>query len=175
METLINIAAFVHVLGAAIGVAGITFGEIFYLKATADGRVDAREREYMHTTFFALKWGLLLILLSGVVLGVLEYAYAGAQNHILGAPWWFINTLAFVIIFAGWGMMREKVSWWLGSALAFSGWWMVLMLDAWQITTPEASFSYLSLVFAYIVFAAVTAAVLSYARFFMSTSPTAKK
>lgn len=168
MTTLIAIAAFVHVLGAAIGAAGITFGEVFYLKATADGRVDARERDYMHTTFFALKWGLMLILVSGIALGILEYAYVGAENHVLAAPWWFINTLAFVIIFAGWGMAREKISWALGSALAFSGWWMVFMLDAWQITSPETSFSYMALVFTYVVFAAVTAAVLSYARFFMS-------
>ncbi len=167
MITLINIAAFVHVLGAAIGAAGITFGEIFYLKATADGRVDARERDYLHTTFFALRWGLLVILLSGIVLGTLEYAYVGAENHVISAPWWFINTLAFVIIFAGWGLMKGKVSWWIGSSLAFSAWWMVLMLDAWQITSPEASFSYVALVFAYVVFALITAGALSYARFFM--------
>lgn len=167
MEILINSAAFVHVLGAAIGAAGITFGEIFYLKATADGRIDARERDYLHTTFFALKWGLLLTLVSGIILGMLEYAYSGAESHVLSAPWWFINTLAFVIIFSGWAMMNEKISWWLGSSLAFSGWWMLLMLDAWQITSPEMSFSYVALVFAYVVFAAVTAGVLSYARFFM--------
>lgn len=169
MTTLISIAAFVHVLGAAIGAAGITFGEIFYLKATADGRVDARERDYLHTTFFALKWGLMLTLISGITLGILEYAYSGAENHVLSAPWWFVNTLAFVIIFAGWGMAREKISWWLGSSLAFSGWWMVLMLDAWQITAPEASFSYMALIFAYVVFTAVTALALSYARFFMNS------
>ncbi len=174
MATFIQILAFVHVLGAAIGVAGITFAEIFYLKATADGRVDARERDYLHTTFFALKWGLLVVLLAGIALGVLSYAFPLVPVQVLSAPWWFMNTLAFSIIFAGWSMMRGAVSWWLSSSLAFSGWWMLFMLDAWQVAAPGATFSYLSLVFAYVVFAAVVAGVLSYARFFVGYTPSEK-
>src|SRR3989344_1337539 len=170
IENLVIFFAAFHTLGAALGVGGITFAEILYVKATRDGRVDAREREYVRATFFALRWGMTVVLLAGVALGLLEYKSPGASQGVLFAPLWFQNTLALVIIAAGYALAKGRIPWWFGSSAALVGWWFMLTIDAWR-TIP---FSYLSLVIAYIVLVFLPGAVLSYLRFLLSESKVAR-
>jgi len=160
IENLIIFFTVLHTLGAALGALGVTFAEILYLKATRDGRVDAREREYIRTTFFALRWGLTLVLLSGVVLGIIEYQNPNAAQGVLFAPLWFQNTLALIIIATGYALAKNRIPWWLGSSALLTSWWFTLVIDAWR----SVPFSYLSLVISFIVLTFIAAGALSYVR-----------
>jgi hypothetical protein len=149
-----------HLLGVTIGVAGITFAEIFYLKATADGRIDAREKEYIRSTFWALKWGMFIVLISGSLLILVEYQLPFMNQAVLFAPLWVQETLCLVIITSGWALVKKKVSWFVGTALAFSAWWMILILDAWH----NVPLGYSSLIILYALFASLSAIILGYVR-----------
>lgn len=162
---LITFLWIVHTLGAALGAGSIAFAEVFYAKATADGKVDEREREYLRTTFFALRFGMTTVLLSGIVLILVEYAAPELPQGVLFTPIWFQNTLALAAIASGWGLSRSRIPWWLGSAAAFSAWWMMLVIDAWR-TIP---FNYFTLIILYVIFVFVTAGAFSYLRIFLES------
>jgi hypothetical protein len=70
------------------------------------------------------------------------------------------NTLAIIITIAAWLMSRRAFPWWLGSSVVFAGWWMMLVLDAWQgISVP-----YLTLLFAYVISVFIAGGIWSYIR-----------
>ncbi len=149
-----------HLLGAALGAGGVLFAEIFYTKAIADGRITEKEREYFATTYWSLRWGMTTVLLSGIALIVVQYLLPNSPEAVLYAPLWMQNTLILIITAVGWMLSRDLVSWWVGSSMVFAGWWMILVLDAFQ----TFSFPYLLLLSAYAVAIFVSAAFWGYAR-----------
>lgn len=162
MTALIPLLYGLHLIGCALGVAGITFAEMLYLKASRDGRIDSREKEYIRSTYWAMKWGLSITLVAGLVLTALQYQLAvpAQAQAVMYAALWMQDALAFVVIFSGWALAMRALPWWLATALAYSAWWMMLMLHAWQ-TIP---LSFLSLAFLYVIFAGAAAIVLGYLR-----------
>ncbi len=160
MQALALILAGIHAIGAALGAGGVTFAEIFYTKATADGRIDRREQEYFRATFWALQWGLLTVLISGIALTIIQYFLPNSPQAVLYAPLWMQNTLALVIIIAAWFVSRRAFPWWVGSSLIFAGWWMMLVLDAYR----TASVSYFWLWWAYALLFFLSALGWGYAR-----------
>ena len=149
-----------HLLGAALGCAGITFAEILYLMATKDGRIDTREQSYIRSTYWAMKWGLSLALLSGLLLTIMQYQAALPNQVVMYSALWMQDALALFIIFSGWALAAKRASWWFATAVSFSAWWMMLLLHAW-LTIP---LSFASLFFLYVLFVAATAIILGYVR-----------
>jgi hypothetical protein len=160
MAELTPLLSSLHLLGAALGCAGITFAEIFYLKATSDGRIDTREQSYIRSTYWAMKWGLSLALISGLLLTIAQYQSGSPYQIVMYSALWMQDTLALLIIFSGWALAAKRTSWWFATSVAFSAWWMMLLLHGW-LTIP---LSYMSLVFLYVVFAGATAIILGYFR-----------
>jgi hypothetical protein len=149
-----------HTLGAALGAAGATYAEIIYTKAMADGRIDRREREYFMTTYWALQWGMLTVLVTGLALVVVQFFLPASPDATLYEPLWIQNTLALIITVSAWMLGRSFISWGIGSALVFAGWWMLLILDCFR----DYSFSYLGLLFIYVFLAFCSAVFWGYAR-----------
>lgn len=58
LYTLIEV---VFSLGLTLGVGSSTFALIFYIKSLQDGVIDATERSFLHTVFFVLRIGMVLI------------------------------------------------------------------------------------------------------------------
>jgi hypothetical protein len=150
----------IHVIGAALGAAGVTYAEIFYTKATADGHIDRREYDYFSTTFWALRWGMTVVLVSGIALVIVQYLLPNSPEDVFYAPLWTQNTLALVITLAAWFTSRKMFPWWLGSSLAFAGWWMMLVLDG----ARNATFSYLHLLMVYVLLVCASAVFWGYVR-----------
>ncbi len=160
LAALATLLAIIHGLGAAFGVGGVTYAEVTYTKAIADNRITDRERDYFAKSFWALRWGMTTVLLSGIALIIVQYFLPDSPDTVLYAPLWMQNTLALVVTLSAWLMARKYISWWLGSSIAFAGWWMLLILDAFALFP----FSYLILLFTYFVAVFLSAAFWGYVR-----------
>lgn len=167
MPTLLAVLSVIHTLGAAIGAAGITFAEITYLKATADGRIDSRERNYIRTTFWALKWGMATVLVSSVAIIFLQYQDATATQTVMTPAFWTQLTLTLVVLLAGYELAKKRVPWLVATSFGFAAWWMILVLDAWH----GVSGGYLAFVFFYLLFAFVSLGVWGYLRMVLTKHP----
>jgi hypothetical protein len=153
----------VHAIGAALGAGAATFAEIAYAKAIADNRVEERERAYFAKSYWALRWGMTTVLLSGIALIIVQYFLPDSPDAVLYAPLWMQNTLVLVIAISAWLMARGHVDWWVGSSIAFAGWWMLFILDAFALFP----FSYLVLLFAYLIGVFISAAFWGYVRTYL--------
>ena len=150
----------VHALGAALGAAGVTFAELFYTRAVVDGKINTCEKEHIRHTLWALRWGVMVVVLSGIALVTVEYFLPNSAQTVLTVPFWMIHTLTVIVIIFGFLISRSLVPWWIGSAAAFTAWWMMLALHGWR-TIPM---SYLALLIAYILLTLFVAAMFHYVR-----------
>lgn len=132
LEPFAMLLVAVHGLGAALGAGGALFAEIFYAKATADGRLDHREREWFRSTFFALRWGMTLVLASGILLVFIQYFLPDSPERIVHQGLWIQNILALVVLGFAYFLSRRRISWQFGAAAVFAGWWTIFALDVWQ-------------------------------------------
>jgi hypothetical protein len=160
LTALATILIFIHSLGAMLGAGGITYAEVFYTKAVADGHVDRKERDYFARSYFALRYGMTTVLLTGLALIIVQYFLPNSPDEVLYAPLWMQNTLALIVTFAAWALSRDFIPWWAGSSIAFAGWWMLLILDAFALFPIP----YLFLLFVFVIAVFVSAAFWGYAR-----------
>ena len=159
LPLIISVVAGIHTLGAAAGAFGSLFAEIFYAKATRDGKIDTRERDYLSITYKTLSWGMMTVLITSILLTGIGLAYPVSTITALSTALWMQITLIFVILLFAWLLSRSQVSWWVGSSVVFSGWWMFLLLDVFPTNLP-----YTVLAFAYLIFVFICAAVWGYVR-----------
>jgi small-conductance mechanosensitive channel len=146
-----------HTIGAVLGAGGVTFAELLYAQGIADGKIDASEEKHIRATFFSLRWGMSLLLISGVGLIVVEYLLPNTPQHVMLTPFWVMNTLTVVILLFGFLLSRRTISLWLGGSVALTSWWMILILDAWQGPSP----SYTVLMFTFVLACGFVAFVLA--------------
>jgi hypothetical protein len=157
---LISIFSALNALGAIIGTAFVTWGEIFYTRAAADERIDHHERKYLRHLFRSMKFGMLLVLISSVALVVLEYLVPTAPETVLTSPFWALQTFVWLILILGWLLSKDRVAWWFGSAAILVAWWMIVLIDFGFLD----SYTYLVLIAAYVVVTFVLAGLLGYVR-----------
>jgi hypothetical protein len=157
---LISAFGLLHTLGAVIGTAFTTFAEAFYTRAAADDRISHHERKYLRRMFRGLKFGMLLVLCSGIGLIVCEYLVPSAPETVLTAPFWAFQTLTYVVIILGWLLSKDKAPWWFSSAAILVGWWMILLIDL-GLLNP---FGYIELMLSYIFTTFIVAGLLHYFR-----------
>jgi hypothetical protein len=160
LPTLIEAVFLLHLIGAMIGAASVTYAEFFYTLAAADGIIDHHERKYLRHIYHGLTYGMVLVVLSGIALIVLEYLVPNAPQDVLAAPFWMIETLTLLVILFAEGLTHKKIGWWLASAAILTGWWMILLLDLGLLN----SFGYLKLLVAYVLATFVVAGILGLIR-----------
>lgn len=160
MWVLLNFFALVQAVGAIIGAGGSVVGELAYLKAMQDGRIDGAERRQLAIIARALRYGMILLLLGSIALVLADYSFSLPFIPALTTSYWLLMTLALVVIYFSWALSRRKVAFWLGSAAVFTGWWCIVFLTIGYF--PELSYG--ASIVIYVVATAFFAALLSYAR-----------
>ena len=158
---LVAILIFFQALGALGGAASAVLGEIAYVHARRDGHIDRAERAHLAHLARGLRFGMLLVLLASFGLVVEAYRHASVVQPALTASYWILIGLALIIVYASWALSRGKISFALGSAIAFTGWWFLGYLTLGRL--PVSSFG--AAVALYVVAVAVFYGLLRYARF----------
>ncbi|MGH7175449.1 MAG: hypothetical protein ACREGR_03780 [Minisyncoccia bacterium] len=160
MGTLIAIFAVLQAVGAILGAGGAVWGELSYFNAIADGRLDRAERAHLSVIAKALRWGMLILLVSSIALVLIAFILSNPLQPALTSGYWALMTLALVVIWASWALSRRRVPFWFGSAAIFTGWWMMALLALGRL--PLLSYG-ATVAFA-IVACAIIAGVLAYIR-----------
>ena len=122
---------FAHIIGTALGVGGATLGEVFYLKAARDGKVDPHENDALRTIFYVLRVGMALLIISGFGYFIM-LRLEGHTTPLLGARMWAKLTIVLILLFGVVAWHTRKVPMWLGSAISLTSWYAALIIGAWR-------------------------------------------
>lgn len=160
MTELILLLFFCQALGAVVGVSTAVWGELAYIHAMRDGRVDTAERAHLRVIAHGLRFGMTLLLLSSFALVVIAFALHESPQPALLASYWIFSALTLLIIGISWALSRRNISFALGSAAAFTAWWMLAYLTLGQL--PVLSFGAAAAL--YVVLTVAIYAVLSLIR-----------
>ena len=125
MRELFEILLFCQASGAVIGVVCVVWGEIAYLRALQDGRIDTAERAHLSVIAHGLRYGMLLLLIATLCLEIVAYLARSVPQPAVTARYWIGTLLALLVIGMTWALSRHQISFALGSALVFSGWWFL--------------------------------------------------
>jgi hypothetical protein len=129
MVALISFTVFCQALGAFIGAGAAIWGELAYMRAMRDGKIDVAERAHLRIIAHGLQFGMVLLLLASFVLVVLAYLLKASTQPALTTSYWSLIVAAFVVIYVSWALSRKKISFALGSAIAFTAWWFLAYLS----------------------------------------------
>lgn len=160
MTSFVAFIVFCQVLGALIGAFSTVWGEIAYLHAMRDGKLDHAERMHLRAIAHGLRFGMTLLLLASLALVVAAYLSHFAIQPALTSTYWTLIVFALLIVYVSWALSRGRISFGLGSALAFTAWWFLAYLTLGWL--PPLSFG-ATLAF-FVVATGVFYAILSYAR-----------
>jgi len=164
MIELVPLLLLCQALGALIGVAAAVWGEIAYVRALRDGRVDVAERMHLHSIANGLRSGMTLMLLASFALVAVAYTKHAVLQPALTASYWILIVLSLLVISVSWALSRRRISFALGSAVAFTGWWFLAYLTLGQM--PSLPFG--TAVAFFVVATALFYALLRYARLLAS-------
>jgi hypothetical protein len=160
---LISLAALLQTFGALIGAGMTTFAEIFYIEAAADGKIDHHERKYLRRMYNSLRFGMSVVVISGIALIVLEYLVPDAPQDVLVAPFWALETLILIVVLLGRSISEKVSEWWVASSAVLAGWWMILFIDLGFAN----SFGYIQILVLYMFLTFLFASLFGYARVFV--------
>ncbi len=158
---VVTLLVFFQALGAIMGAVSAVLGELAFIRAMRDGRIDHAERAHLDHIARGLRFGMLLLLVASFGLVVEAYFHAAAIQPALTASYWTLVLLALLVIYASWALSRGRISFALGSAVVFTGWWFLAYLALGFF--PELTFG--AAVALYVVAVAIFYGLLRYARF----------
>ncbi len=153
MLALVAFLVVCQALGAIIGAVTAVWGELAYVKALRDGKIDAAERKHLAIIGHGLRYGLMLLLLASLGLIVVAYLEQPATQPALTSSYWTLSILALVVIGVSSALARKRISFALASAILFTAWWFLVYL----------SFGWLALSFGAAAMAFIVASVIFYA------------
>lgn len=163
MTTLVYFLVFCQALGALSGACMAVWSELAYMRYMRDGKIDHAERAHLNVIAHGLRFGMSLLLLSSFALVIVMYLLHATQQPALTASYWILIVLAILIISVSWALSRRRISFALGSAVIFTGWWFLVFLTFGQL--PALTFG--AGVALYIVGVAILYALFHYARFLL--------
>jgi len=149
----------VHLIGTALGVGGATYAEVFYLKAAKDSQIDPREHSTLKTIYYVLRFGMILLVLSGFGYLIL-YRLTGNSAALYNPRLWAKLTIVLVLLFGVVFWYVRRIPMWLGSAVSLVSWYAALVLGAWR----GLQASYLSILGGYLVAIIIVAVILTWIR-----------
>ncbi len=164
MATLVVFVLFCQALGALIGAGAVIWGEIAYVRAVRDGKIDRAERAHLEALAHGLRFGMTLLLLASLALVIVEYAARAATQPALTTSYWALIVFALIVIYVSWALSRGRISFGLGSAIAFTGWWFLAYLAIGWL--PPLAFG--SMLAFFVIATAIFYAILQYARMLAS-------
>ena len=160
MTTLISFIVFCQMLGAFVGAFATIWGEFSYLQHARHGKIDHAERAHLRAIGHGLRWGMTLLLISSFALVVVAYLSHATLQPALTPRYWVLTVFTLLIVYVSWALSRQRISFALGSAIAFTAWWFLAYLTIGLI--PSLSFG--ATVAYFIVATAIFYAILTYTR-----------
>ncbi|MCK5332475.1 hypothetical protein KAJ41_01265 [Candidatus Parcubacteria bacterium] len=146
-----------HIFGAILGVGGITFAEIFYFKSARDNVIDETESSFLRTTYFVLRMGTILLVLSGFGF-LVYYRLIGSEELLYNSQLWAKLTIVIVIAFNAILLQARKIPTWLGSPISLVSWYIAMFLGIFR----NVEMSYFQAMIIYIAMIVFVAFVLDY-------------
>lgn len=146
-----------HIGGAVLGVGGATFIEIFLTKSLRDGVIDPTEGSFLKTTFFVVRIGLILSLISGFGL-LLLYRFEDQAFKLYDPTLWAKMTVLGVLVINALLLQAHRIPLWLGSALSLVSWYTVMTLG---ILLRGPSYPYWEIIFYYVIAVLIGAVILN--------------
>lgn len=137
MDTIIAFIVLCQAFGAFVGAGTTIWGELAYLRAMRDGTIDAAERAHLRIIAHGLRFGMTLLLLSSFALVVVAYLLHAQRQPAVTPSYWALILIALVVVWVSWALSRKKISFPLGSAIAFTAWWFLAYLTIGWV--PELS------------------------------------
>ncbi len=160
MLSLIFLLVFCQALGALIGAFSAVWSELAYVRMMRDGRIDHAERAHLDYIGHGLRWGMSLLFLASFGLVIVSYLVEAAVQPALTTQYWLLIMLGLLVTTVSWALSRKQISFKLGTALAFTGWWFLVFLTLGQM--PMLSFG--AVIAFFVVATAIFYALLHYAR-----------
>lgn len=140
MSALILFTFFCQALGAVVGAVTTVWGELAYQRAYKDGNIDAAERAHLHIIAHGLRFGMTLLLVASLALVVIAYVLNFTVQPGTTPSYWVLIVVALATVCVSWALSRKKISFALGSAMAFTGWWFLAYLTiGWLPPLPIGS------------------------------------
>jgi hypothetical protein len=138
------ITSLIFDIGLTLGVGSSTFALIFFIRALEDGTIDQLEKRFMHTVYFVLRIGMILIgigllatLLTGQSLPFTQYAM----------QWTLLAVVTINALLMTWNIMPMTI----GPVLAGGSWYALFLVTS----LPIAPVSYMKLLVYYALFLVV--------------------
>ncbi len=150
-----------HLASTFVGAGSITIAEWRYFRALMDGRIDDGERAHLVALFFSLRFALVLMVLTDILLSVALFMLPGTSNITLTAPYWFGLSIATLLVGVSWLRFHGRIPFWAGSAFAFTGWWYLAGIDMGYV--PIASFG--SALIGFVISVGVISVIFGFMRF----------
>lgn len=164
MTALVPFLIFCQALGALGGAFMAVWGELAYVRAQRDGKIDVAERVHLDAIAHGLRFGMTLVLLASFGLVIESYRAGALVQPALTTSYWTFILLAILIIVLSWLLSKRALSFTLGSAAIFTGWWFLAYLALGWI--PILSFG--AAIGLYLVATAIMLALLYYLRLFIA-------
>ena len=139
----------IHLIGAAIGLGGATFIEVFLNQSLRDGVMDPTEKVFMGLTFKVLRIGLAIAFISGLYF-VWVYIDRG-QIFRLTNPVFISKMLIIVILVLNAVLLHmHKMKLWWGSTLSLTSWYFAFILGT--FLTNSVRFGFWEIMNTYVLF-----------------------
>lgn len=126
-----SILVTVHIVGTALGVGGVTFAEIFYLKALRDGVVDPMESDFLRTIYTVMRVGLILAVFSGFGFLIL-YRAVGATELLYSPVLWAKLTIIGLLVANAIAIHARAIPMSIGAAVSLVSWYAALSLGVFR-------------------------------------------
>lgn len=162
MNLIIPILIVCQAIGAIIGAYTVIHGELTYIRATRDGRIDEAERVHLVHIGRGLRYGMLLLLLASLGTVIMSYTSHAAVQPAVTVSYWIFMLLALLVTIVSWALARKHLSLLLGSAVVFTAWWFLVYLAIGLL--PSLSVGSAAALF--VIFAGIFYAMLRYVRRF---------
>ena len=143
----------ISTLGLILAVGSSTYAITFFQQSTLDGRIDKTEKRFLHTVYFILRLGMLLLVLSVLwrmlLLGFTDIPLFSDQTL------WFQFTLLLAVNINSILMDRHLIPMWLGPAIAGGSWYgyfFSVILTPLSFSYPLLLLYWVCLIISFIIF-----------------------
>ena len=141
-----TILVLTHLLGTVLGVGAATMAEVFYVKALRDRVISPEEGSTLKTTYFILRIGLILAVLSGFGF-LLLYRFTGQEERLLDPKLWAKMSIIVILVVNALMLQLHKIPMWLGASLSLTSWYAAMILGSWR----GIDYSYAEIMMGYVV------------------------
>ncbi len=143
----------ISTLGLILAVGSSTYAITFFQQSILDGRIDKTEQRFLHTVYFILRLGMVLLAIS-VLWRMVHIALIDAPLFS-DTTLWFQFTLLLIVNVNAILMDRHLIPMWLGPAIAGGSWYgyfFSVALAPFALPYPFLLLSWICLIIIFILF-----------------------